>query len=61
MARLHHLVTCCIIRHVQQIPWGAAGTWVGVAPMTAVLGSRGRHREGAVSYTHLTLPTICSV
>ena len=38
---------------------GVAYGWLGM--MAAIAGLVQAHRVGAVSYTHLTLPTICSV
>eukprot|EP00969_Alexandrium_andersonii_P313403 13846426-Alexandrium_andersonii.AAC.1 len=40
---------------------GTGGTALSAAPPTPNLGRRLRDNSRAVSYTHLTLPTICSV
>eukprot|EP00969_Alexandrium_andersonii_P112462 4969342-Alexandrium_andersonii.AAC.1 len=43
------------------IPEGGRRCTPFLAGAGSALAPREREREGAVSYTHLTLPTICSV
>eukprot|EP00969_Alexandrium_andersonii_P140308 6207054-Alexandrium_andersonii.AAC.1 len=51
---------------IRDSPWRPAAFWrhcqiPGARPRWKGRGWRCLHGAGAVSYTHLTLPTICSV
>eukprot|EP00969_Alexandrium_andersonii_P059341 2613160-Alexandrium_andersonii.AAC.1 len=51
----------CIRDSSQAGRWPAARVLRRVAPLRSVAASAARSQGQSVSYTHLTLPTICSV